>query len=84
MVKKQLTSLILLAIVGATVAGCGQQPGTRALSGGAIGAGSGAILGAATGIGPGAGAAIGGSVGAVAGAAIKSSTLDLGKPLVGN
>ena len=79
--RKTTSALLFAACLG--LAGCGYNPGTRALSGGAIGAGAGAILGAVTGIGPGAGAAIGGGVGAVAGAAISSKTLNLGKPLVG-
>jgi osmotically inducible lipoprotein OsmB len=76
------TSLLLLA--GVSLAGCGYSPGSRALSGGAIGAGAGAIVGAVTGIGPGAGAAIGGGVGAIAGAATNPHDLNLGRPLVGN
>ncbi len=48
---------------------CGNTPGQRALSGGAIGAGSGAVIGAATGGNPLVGAAIGGVGGAVVGAA---------------
>jgi hypothetical protein len=84
MMKAKLppTSLALLACL--SLAACGYSPGTRALSGGAIGAGTGAIVGVVTGIGPGAGAAIGGAVGAVAGAAISPHTLNLGRPLVGD
>ena len=52
-----------------TLAACGDTPGQRALSGGAIGAGSGAVIGAATGGNPLVGAAIGGVGGAVVGAA---------------
>lgn len=63
---RKLTACLLLA---ATLAGCGYSPGSRALSGGAIGAGGGAIIGAATGIGPGTGALVGGAVGAGTGAA---------------
>ncbi|HEY4166495.1 MAG TPA: bacteriocin [Reyranella sp.] len=48
---------------------CGRDPGTRAVTGGAIGAGTGAVVGAATGGSPLAGAAIGGIGGAVVGAA---------------
>lgn len=80
----KIMPLILLTIAGLSLAGCGTEPGARAFSGGTIGAGAGAILGTIAGIGPGVGAAIGGSVGAVAGAAIDSSTVNLGKPLVGN
>jgi hypothetical protein len=66
------------------LAGCGNTPGSRALSGGAIGAGGGAIIGAATGIGPGTGALIGGGAGALTGAATNNRQIDLGHPLVGN
>jgi osmotically inducible lipoprotein OsmB len=57
----------LLAV--STLSACGDTPGQRALSGGAIGAGSGAVIGAATGGNPLIGAAIGGVGGAVVGAA---------------
>ncbi len=52
-----------------TLSACGETPGQRALSGGAIGAGSGAVIGAATGGNPLIGAVIGGAGGAVIGAA---------------
>jgi hypothetical protein len=51
------------------LAACGNDPGTRALTGGAIGAGSGAVIGSVTPIGPVGGAVIGGVGGAVVGAA---------------
>ena len=59
-----------LAIIGLTVmlAACGQDPGTRAVTGGLGGAGAGALIGAATGGNVGTGALIGGGVGAVGGA----------------
>ncbi len=47
---------------------CGQDPGTRAVTGGLLGAGTGAAVGAATGGNAGTGALIGGGVGAVGGA----------------
>jgi len=72
----------VLALLG--LAGCGYTPGSRALSGGAIGAGGGAIIGAATGLGPGAGALIGGAAGALTGAVTNPNTVNLGRPLVGN
>ena len=50
------------------LAACGEDPGTRAVTGGLLGAGTGAALGAATGGNPGTGALIGGGVGAVGGA----------------
>ena len=58
------------AIVAATLglAACGHDPGDRAVSGAAIGAGAGAIIGAATGT-PATGAAIGAGVGALGGVA---------------
>ena len=82
--KTGFRAVPLWLLAGVSLAGCGYSPGSRALSGGAIGAGTGAILGAVTGIGPAAGAAIGGGVGAVAGAAISPHNLNLGRPLVGN
>lgn len=50
------------------VAACGETPGTRAVTGGLLGAGTGAAVGAATGGSAGTGALIGGGVGAVGGA----------------
>jgi osmotically inducible lipoprotein OsmB len=51
-------------------AGCGRDTGTRAATGGLIGAGGGVALGVATGgIGPAVGALVGGGGGAAAGAA---------------
>ncbi len=47
---------------------CGQQPGTRAVTGGLIGAGTGAALGAAIGGNTRTGALIGGGLGAAGGA----------------
>jgi osmotically inducible lipoprotein OsmB len=82
--KTSFYAVPLLLAAGISLAGCGYTPGSRALSGGAIGAGAGAILGTVAGIGPAAGAAIGGGVGAVAGAATNPHDLNLGRPLVGN
>jgi hypothetical protein len=59
---------LLMAGLATTVAACGEEPGTRAVTGGLIGAGAGAALGAATGGNAGTGALIGGGVGAVGGA----------------
>ncbi len=71
------------ALIGVTLglAGCGYTPGQRALSGGAIGAGTGAVIGAVTGTGPAGGALIGGALGAVAGAVTNPNTINLGRPL---
>ncbi len=81
--KANLGATGLLFLAAVSLAGCGYSTGSRALSGGAIGAGSGAIIGAVTGLGPGAGAAIGGGVGALTGAVTSPNTVNLGKPLVG-
>jgi hypothetical protein len=50
------------------LAACGHDPGDRAVSGAALGAGAGALVGAATGT-PATGAAIGAGVGALGGVA---------------
>ncbi|HEY7577046.1 MAG TPA: hypothetical protein VH855_05565 [Acetobacteraceae bacterium] len=47
---------------------CGESPGTRAVTGGLLGAGAGAGVAAVTGGRPATGALIGGGVGAVGGA----------------
>jgi hypothetical protein len=57
-------SLILMVL---TLAACGQSSGTRAVTGGLLGAGGGAAVGSATGLGAGTGALIGGAGGAGAG-----------------
>ncbi len=62
------TMLTLAAATTLLLSACGEQPGTRAVTGGLIGAGTGAALGAATGGNAGTGALIGGGVGAVGGA----------------
>jgi len=59
----------IFAAIAVLLAACGSDPGTRAVSGGLIGAGGGAAIGAATGGNPATGALIGGAVGAVGGAA---------------
>ncbi len=51
-----------------TLGGCGHSATTRALSGGAIGAGAGALLGVAGGFNPAVGALVGGGAGAITGA----------------
>ncbi|UYN93289.1 MAG: hypothetical protein KIT25_14605 [Enhydrobacter sp.] len=62
--------LVLPALAVATlgVTACGDNPTDRALTGGAIGAGSGALIGSTMGA-PLAGAVVGGAAGAVVGAA---------------
>jgi hypothetical protein len=63
-------AISFIAAVGLVVslAGCGQTPGQRALSGGLIGAGGGAGLAAVTGGNPLFGALVGGGGGALTGA----------------
>lgn len=65
---KKVLSWTLLAGMGLGLAGCGYDSGTRAVTGGLMGAGGGAAIGALTGVGAGAGALIGGATGAVGGA----------------
>ena len=68
MTRKITLGLVLGGLLTA-LAACGSDPGTRAVTGGLMGAGAGAGVAAATGGRPGTGALIGGGVGAVGGAA---------------
>jgi osmotically inducible lipoprotein OsmB len=61
--------LVVAVVALLALSACGRDPGTRALTGGAIGAGAGAVVGSATGIGPIGGAVVGGVGGAAIGAA---------------
>ena len=58
---------LVAILLPAGVVGCGYDPGTRAVTGGLIGAGTGAAIGSLSG-NAGTGALIGGGVGAVGGA----------------
>lgn len=62
------------------VAGCGSNPGDRAVTGAGLGAAGGAIIGAFFGA-PAIGAAAGAAAGGAAGAATTPSQVDLGKPV---
>lgn len=64
----RISSIAMLAVLALATAACGETPGERALTGGAIGAGGGALVGAAAG-NPLAGAVVGGLGGAAVGAA---------------
>lgn len=75
---RRLLLPVMLTGIAVSLAGCGYTPGQRALSGGAIGAGTGAVIGAVTGTGPAGGALIGGALGAVAGAVTNPNTINLG------
>jgi hypothetical protein len=63
-----MRKLLMMAGMGIALAACGHTDGTRAVSGGLIGAGGGALVGSATGLGAGTGALIGGAGGAGIGA----------------
>ena len=59
---------LLLLIMALALGGCGMTPGCRAVSTGALGAGTGAVIAAAAGGPVGLGALVGGATGAVGGA----------------
>jgi osmotically inducible lipoprotein OsmB len=65
----QTIKLILMTTVLLSATACGNTWGERAVTGGAIGAGSGAAIGSVTGVGILPGAIVGGAVGAGLGAA---------------
>jgi osmotically inducible lipoprotein OsmB len=69
---------IAVAAILFLLAACGNTPGQRALSGGAIGAGAGAVGSAVLGASPIHGAVIGAAAGAVTGAVTKKKDIDLG------
>jgi hypothetical protein len=64
---RKVVAVALLGSMALGVAGCGYDPGTRAVTGGLMGAGAGAGIAAVTGGRPATGALIGGGVGAVGG-----------------
>jgi hypothetical protein len=70
--------LIVLAFASVALAGCGVTPGCRAVSTGALGAGTGAAIAAIAGGPVGLGAAIGGATGLFAGAATPPHAAYLG------
>lgn len=61
----------LMMVLALGLSGCGHTRGTRAVTGGLMGAGGGAAVGAATGVGAGTGALVGGAGGAGVGALTK-------------
>lgn len=67
----------LMAVIGAILTACGNTPGGRALSGGAIGAATGAAGAAVTEGEPATGAVIGGAAGAATGALTDEEDIDL-------
>ena len=78
MVMQAYTKIMASVCMCGLVAACGNTPGQRALSGGAIGAAGGAGIGALTGGSVGEGALIGGAAGALTGAVTNRRQLDLG------
>ncbi len=66
---RSVTMAAFAAVLLMSLAACGDRPGTRALTGGLLGAGTGAAVGGLTGAGAGTGALVGGGVGALGGAA---------------
>lgn len=80
---KGILTAFALASLAFGLSGCGYNPGSRALSGGAIGAGAGAIIGAAAAGNPAMGALIGGGLGAIGGAVTNPSMINLGPGIFG-
>lgn len=66
---RSVTMAALVAILAVGLTACGDRPGTRAVTGGLLGAGTGAAVGGITGAGAGTGALVGGGIGAIGGAA---------------
>src|ERR1700712_1508569 len=64
----RLAAFVLLVSASVGLVGCGSSTGTRAVTGGLLGAGAGAGVSAVTGGRPATGALVGGGVGAVGGA----------------
>lgn len=77
---KRITFATAAALALVMLGACGTSTTDRALSGGAIGAGTGAVGGALLGE-PVAGALIGGAAGAAAGAFTDADDVNLGKPI---
>jgi hypothetical protein len=73
-------AIATVALSSLLLAGCGDTPSDRALSGGLLGAGAGAAIGSVAG-GAGTGAIIGGVSGAALGALTKPDQIDLGRPI---
>ncbi len=66
--KRKIAFGLALGSMLSLLTACGEDPGTRAVTGGLLGAGAGAAVGAATGGRPATGALIGGGIGAAGGA----------------
>ena len=68
MTSSKVAKFMLVACLALSTAACGHTPGSRAVTGGLLGAGGGAALGGMTGVGAGTGALLGGGAGALGGA----------------
>jgi osmotically inducible lipoprotein OsmB len=66
--QSKVANIVVISCVALSVAACGRTPGSRAVTGGLMGAGGGAALGSVTGLGAGTGALLGGGAGAAGGA----------------
>lgn len=78
-----LTKILAIPLLCAgliSLSACGNTKGERAISGGAIGAGTGAVGGALIGGSPWTGALIGGAAGAATGALTDKKDINLGDP----
>ena len=80
-IKRTAILTVFTSALALGLAGCGSSTTDRALSGGAIGAGTGAAAGALTGGSVLGGALLGGGAGAATGALTDKDDLDLGEPL---
>lgn len=77
---RKINHAIWMSATLALLAGCGDKPADRVVSGAGIGAGVGAVTGAIVGA-PATGAAVGAAVGGVGGGVTKKEDVDLGKPV---
>ena len=75
---KECAKLISFIMIIGLVSGCGNTPGQRALSGGAIGAGAGTVGAVLLDANPVAGALVGAAAGAVTGAVTTKKQINLG------
>lgn len=73
-----IRTIAALGLIVGGVAACGDDPGDRALTGGALGAAGGAAAGAAISGDPVTGALAGGAIGAATGALTDEDDIDLG------
>ncbi|MGB0719564.1 MAG: hypothetical protein ACPGRX_03770 [Bdellovibrionales bacterium] len=75
--SRNICFMLALGVLSVSLAACGNTRGERALSGGAIGAGTGAVAGAATGGSVAGGALLGGVAGAAIGGLTDKDDINL-------